>query len=87
MTQSLRMFLAGQGVSVHAVFLGPVDTDMNRGLGRGFRYVEAAAKGIFDGLDRGDEDIFPDPASQSVAEGWRAGVTKSLEREFAAFAR
>jgi hypothetical protein len=28
MTQSLRALLAGQGVTVHGVFTGPVDTDM-----------------------------------------------------------
>src|SRR5271169_5574255 len=32
MTQSLRALLASQGVSVHAVVLGPIDTDMNRGF-------------------------------------------------------
>ena len=32
MTQSLRAILAGQGVMVHAVILGPIDTDMNRGF-------------------------------------------------------
>src|SRR5262249_42002810 len=32
MTQSLRAFLAGEGVTVHAVFLGPIDTDMTRGF-------------------------------------------------------
>ena len=32
MMQSLRALLAGQGVTVHAVFLGPIDTDMNRGF-------------------------------------------------------
>ena len=85
LTQSLRAFLAGQGVSVHAVFLGPVDTDMNRGLELPKASPESAAQGIFDGLENGDEDIFPDPASQSVAEGWRNGVTKALERQFAAF--
>ena len=31
-TQSLRAMLAGEGVTVHSVFLGPVDTDMNRGF-------------------------------------------------------
>jgi NAD(P)-dependent dehydrogenase (short-subunit alcohol dehydrogenase family) len=31
-TQSLRALLAAQGVAVHAVILGPVDTDMNRGF-------------------------------------------------------
>ena len=29
--------------------------------------------------------IFPDPVSESVAEGWRTGALKQLERQFAAF--
>jgi hypothetical protein len=33
----------------------------------------------------GEEDIFPDPASQSIAEGWRNGVVKAMERQFAGF--
>ena len=85
MTQSLRAYLAGQGVSVHAVILGPIDTDMNRGFDIPKAAPAAAAQGIFDGLDKGDEEIFPDPASQEAAEGWRAGVSKALERRFAAF--
>jgi NAD(P)-dependent dehydrogenase (short-subunit alcohol dehydrogenase family) len=32
LTQSLRAFLAGQGIRVHAVLPGPVDTDMSRGF-------------------------------------------------------
>src|SRR5262245_20657100 len=84
MTQSLRALLAG-GVTVHAVFLGPVDTDMNRGLDIPKASPESAAVGIFDGLERSEDDIFPDPVSQRLAEGWNAGVVKSLEREFAAF--
>src|SRR5262249_48775522 len=87
MTQSLRAFLAGQGVSVHAVILGPIDTDMNRGFEVPKAPVETAARGIFDGLLKGEQDIFPDPASQSVAEGWRSGALKELERQFAAFAQ
>jgi NAD(P)-dependent dehydrogenase (short-subunit alcohol dehydrogenase family) len=85
MTQSLRAFLAGQGVSVHAVFLGPIDTDMTQGFEIPKASAETAALGIFDGLEKGEEDIFPDPASQSVAAGWRTGVAKALEREYAAF--
>src|SRR5262249_45083705 len=85
MTQSLRALLAGQGVTVHAVFLGPVDTDMNRGFDIPKASPESAAQGIFDGLESGEEDIFPDPASRSVAEGWRTGAAKVLERQFAAF--
>jgi NAD(P)-dependent dehydrogenase (short-subunit alcohol dehydrogenase family) len=85
LTQSLRALLAGQGVTVHAVVLGPVDTDMNRGFDIPKASTESAAAGIFDGLQKGEEEIFPDPASQSIAESWRAGVSKSLERQFAAF--
>jgi NAD(P)-dependent dehydrogenase (short-subunit alcohol dehydrogenase family) len=85
LTQSLRALLAGDGVKVHGVILGPVDTDMNRGLNIPKATTESAARGIFDGLEQGDEDIFPDPASQSVADAWRNGAAKALERQFAAF--
>ena len=85
MTQSLRALLAGQGITVHAVVLGPVDTDMNRGFEIPKASTESAAIGIFDGLDKGDDEIFPDPASAAIAEGWRAGVVKATERQFASF--
>jgi NAD(P)-dependent dehydrogenase (short-subunit alcohol dehydrogenase family) len=85
MTQAFRALLAGQGVTVHAVIIGPTDTDMNRGFDIPKNPPESTAAGILDGLERGEEEIFPDPASQSAAEGWRAGVTKALERQFAAF--
>jgi NAD(P)-dependent dehydrogenase (short-subunit alcohol dehydrogenase family) len=85
MTQSLRALLADQGVSVHAVVLGPVDTDMNRGFEIPKASRESAAAGIFDGLEKGEEEIFPDPASMSIAEAWRAGALKALERQFSTF--
>jgi NAD(P)-dependent dehydrogenase (short-subunit alcohol dehydrogenase family) len=85
MTQGLRALLAGQGVTVHAVVLGPIDTDMNRGFDIPKASPKSVAAGIFDGLEHGEEEIFPDPASQSIAESWRAGAAKALERQFAAF--
>jgi len=85
MTQSLRALLAGQGVTVHGVFLGPTDTDMTRGFEIPKASPEAVARGIFDGLENMEEDIFPDPASQSIAEGWRTGVAKAFERQYAGF--
>jgi NAD(P)-dependent dehydrogenase (short-subunit alcohol dehydrogenase family) len=85
LTQSLRALLARDGVKVHGVLLGPVDTDMNRGLNIPKATTESAARGIFDGLEQDEEDIFPDPTSQSVADGWRNGAAKALERQFAAF--
>jgi NAD(P)-dependent dehydrogenase (short-subunit alcohol dehydrogenase family) len=85
MTQALRALLAGQGVTVHAVVLGPIDTDMNRGFNVPKASTESAAVGIFDGLEKGEEEIFPDPAAKAIAEGWRDGALKALERQFAAF--
>jgi NAD(P)-dependent dehydrogenase (short-subunit alcohol dehydrogenase family) len=85
MTQSLRAILAGQGVMVHAVMLGPIDTDMNRGFEIPKASPESAAAGIFDGMEKGEEEIFPDPVSLSIAEAWRTGAAKTLERQFAGF--
>jgi NAD(P)-dependent dehydrogenase (short-subunit alcohol dehydrogenase family) len=85
MTQSLRALLASQGVTVHGVVLGPIDTDMNRGFDIPKASPELAAQGIFDGLERGEDDIFPDPASESIAASWRTGAVKALERQFAGF--
>jgi hypothetical protein len=42
------------------------------------------ARATLDGVERGEEDIFPDPMSQLLAEGWGAGVAKALERQNAA---
>ena len=85
MTQSLRALLAGEGVAVHGVFLGPVDTDMTRGFEIPKASPESVAAGIFDGLANGEEDIFPDPLSESIADGWRNGVAKAFERQYAGF--
>jgi NAD(P)-dependent dehydrogenase (short-subunit alcohol dehydrogenase family) len=85
LTQSQRALLAKKGVTVHAVFIGPTDTDMNRGYDIPKATTETTARGIFDGLANGEEDIFPDPSSQAVAEGWRSSVVKAMERQSAAF--
>ena len=83
LTQSLRALLARQGVSVHAVLAGPVDTDMSRGFEVPKASPESVARTIFDGVERGEEDIFPDPVSASMAESWRSGAVKAAERQFA----
>jgi NAD(P)-dependent dehydrogenase (short-subunit alcohol dehydrogenase family) len=85
MTQSLRALVASEGVKVHGVFLGPVDTDMNRGFDIPKASPESAAQGIFDGLQNDEEDIFPDPMSRTIADGWRNGVAKAFERRYAGF--
>ena len=85
MTQSLRALLAGRGVRVHAVLTGPTDTDMTRGFEIPKASPESVACAIFDGVEQGDEDIFPDPMTASIAESWRSGPAKEMERQNAAF--
>ena len=84
LSQSLRALLAGRGVRVHAVLAGPVDTDMSRAFDVPKASPESVARAIFDGVENGEDDIFPDPMSESMAESWRNGAVKGLERQFAA---
>ena len=86
LTQSLRALLAGRGVSVHAVLTGPTDTDINRDFDIPKAPVDAVARAIFDGVEQGEDDIFPDPWSGSLAENWRTSVAKQLEGQYAALA-
>src|SRR5271165_1573083 len=85
LTQSLRALLAGRGVTVHAVLTGPTDTDMTRGFDIPKASAQSVARAIFDGVENGDEEIFPDSASLSLADSWRAGAVKAIERENAGF--
>jgi NAD(P)-dependent dehydrogenase (short-subunit alcohol dehydrogenase family) len=85
LSQSLRALLAGRGVSVHVVLPGPVDTDMTRDLDIPKATPDTVARAILDGVEAGEEEIFPDPLSASLAEGWRGGAVKALERQFAEF--
>ena len=87
MTQSLRALLAGRGVRVHAVLTGFVDTDMTRSVDLPKASPGSVARAIFNGVEKDEEDIFPDPMSQSLAEGWRDSVAKALERQLAALAQ
>ncbi|TDO50780.1 short-subunit dehydrogenase [Kribbella sp. VKM Ac-2527] len=84
LTQSQRALLAGQGVRVHAVLLGPVDTEMSRDLEIPKAAPADVARAVFDGLQSGEEDIFPDPMSASLAPEWDSGAIKTLERANAA---
>lgn len=85
LTQSLRALLAGRGVRVHAVLTGPTDTDMTRGFDIPKASPESVARAVFDGVENDEEDIFPDPMSASIADSWRNGAVKAMERENAAF--
>jgi NAD(P)-dependent dehydrogenase (short-subunit alcohol dehydrogenase family) len=84
LTQSLRALLAPDGIGVHAVLTGPTDTDMTRGVDMPKASPQAVARAIFDGVERGEEEIFPDPMSGTLADGWRRGAAKEFERQMAA---
>ena len=86
LTQSLRTLLAAQGIRVHAVLTGPTDTDMTAGFDVPKATPQAVAEAIFDGVGHGEEDIFPDPLAETVADAWRGGAVKALEGQFAALA-
>jgi NAD(P)-dependent dehydrogenase (short-subunit alcohol dehydrogenase family) len=83
LAQSLRVLLARR-VRVHSVLSGPVDTDMVRDLDIPKSSPESVAQAIFDGIGKGEEDIFPDPLSATLAGAWHAGPAKALERQNAA---
>jgi NAD(P)-dependent dehydrogenase (short-subunit alcohol dehydrogenase family) len=87
LTQSLRALLAGRGVRVHAVLTGPTDTDMTRGFDIPKASPASVARAIVDGLDNGEEEIHPDPMSQTLADSWRSSAAKALERQNAALAQ
>ena len=83
-TQSLRALLAGRGVSVYAVMPGPIDTDMVRALDIPKTPPRDVARATLDAVERGDEDIFPDPMSAALIESWRTSPVKVMERQNAA---
>jgi NAD(P)-dependent dehydrogenase (short-subunit alcohol dehydrogenase family) len=85
LTQATRAALTGSGVRVHAVLAGPVDTEMSAELDVPKASPESVAWAIIDGVETGEDEIFPDPAAAAFADGWRQGAVKALEREFSAF--
>ena len=83
MTQSLRASLAAKKISVHAVFPGPVDTDMATDIPLAKTSPAEVARAIIEGVEAGRQDIFPDPMSASVYAAW-AKDHKAVEAQFAA---
>ena len=82
MTQSLRASLAPRGVAVHGVYPGAVDTDMIRDFTMAKTSPRDVADAILAGIEAGTEDIFPDPMSRALYDGWRADH-KAVEKQFA----
>jgi NAD(P)-dependent dehydrogenase (short-subunit alcohol dehydrogenase family) len=83
LTQSFRADLAKRGITVHGVFPGAVDTDMIRSIQMPKTPAIDVARATLDGVEAGDEDIFPDPMSRQLYSAWRQDH-KAVERQFAA---
>jgi NAD(P)-dependent dehydrogenase (short-subunit alcohol dehydrogenase family) len=70
-TQALRAQLRDRKVSVHGVFPGAVDTDMIRGLDIPKASPTDVAAAILDGIEAGEQDIFPDAMARTGYQAWR----------------
>jgi len=82
MTLSLRASLAETNVNVHSVFPGAVDTDMIGDIDMPKTNPAEVARAIIEGINNGEEDIFPDPMSKEVYQAWKINH-KDIEQKFA----
>ena len=80
LTQAIRSQLRPLGVHVAGVYPGPIDTDMAREFTVEKTAPAAAAHAILDGVEAGDEEIFPDPFARHIGELY-ARSPKGLENQ------
>jgi NAD(P)-dependent dehydrogenase (short-subunit alcohol dehydrogenase family) len=83
MTQSLRATVANQNISVYGVFPGAVDTEMLAGVDMAKTSPMDIATAVLQGIETGQEDIFPDPMSTQLYAAWKQDH-KAVEKQFAA---
>ena len=65
-TQWTRQALREQGTFVAGVYPGPIDTDMAAAIPLEKTSAHDAAQAILDGVERGEEDILPDPMARQM---------------------
>ena len=82
-TQSLRPELKSRDIQILAVLPGPIDTDMVRDLPMPKASPGEVARAVLAGIERGEEDIFPDPMAQQMGALWNKSH-KEYERAFGA---
>ena len=85
LTQSTRAMLRGQGTFVVGVYPGPVDTDMSSDFLLDKVSPASVAHAILDGLERGQEEIYPDPFAVEYGEAYAVNP-KGLEARIATLA-
>ena len=83
LTQAARILLEAQGTAVFGVYPGPVDTDMSREVTMPKTSPRDVAFAILDGIEAGQEDIFPDPYAVEFGRQFESSP-KASERQMAA---
>jgi short-subunit dehydrogenase len=83
-TQSLRGSLKSENISVHDIYLGPVETRMVESFEIDKASPAVVADIILEDIESGVEDIFPDAMAQQVGAVYLTSP-KMLEQNFAAF--
>jgi NAD(P)-dependent dehydrogenase (short-subunit alcohol dehydrogenase family) len=83
-TQSLRAELKAKRIEVIAALPGPIDTDMVKDLPMPKTSPADVAKALLAGVERGEEEIFPDPVAVQMGALWNTSP-KEYERAFASF--
>jgi NAD(P)-dependent dehydrogenase (short-subunit alcohol dehydrogenase family) len=83
LTQASRLMLKGQGTYVSGVYPGPVDTDMAAKIPSEKTPPREVALAILAGIERGDEDIFPDAVARQFGKTYFEDP-KALEQQVGA---
>jgi len=81
MTQAVRAELIDKNISVHSIYPGPVDTDMAKDFEMEKASPDDVALNILNGIENGDEDIFPDQMASQCHQMWENNP-KDLEKQF-----
>lgn len=71
LSQGMRIELANQGIAVHSVNPGPIDTDMAKDFDADKATPESTADNILAGIDADVADIFPDTGGQQMFDVWK----------------
>ena len=83
LTQGQRAVLAGQNTLVCGIYPGPIETDMTAGMVMDKGSPEEVANNVFEGIAKGEEDIFSDTFAVGFAKGLKADA-KAVEKNIAA---
>lgn len=84
LTQSLRVDLGKKGINVHGVFPGLIDTDMTKDFDMAKTPPKNVAEAVLAGVEKGDEDIYPDPMAEQLQE-LRVQDYKAFEKQLGTF--